>query len=246
MRIALMTDIHANWRAFEACLDHARALRADRLVFLGDYVGYGPEPNEVLERVMAEVRQGAVAVLGNHDQAVADTHESMISDAEVALAWTRGQLGREAREFLSGLPLYIEDESRFYVHASPQTPRAWIYVNDETTAKAALDATQAPTVFCGHTHIAALYGGTATGRLVSFKPTPSVPVPIHRRRRWLNVVGAVGQSRDGDPAASYALLDTDRSEIVHLRVPYDVEATASAILRAGLPPALAVRLQTGL
>ena len=122
MRIALMTDIHANWRAFEACLDHARALRADRLVFLGDYVGYGPEPNEVLERVMTEVRQGAVAVLGNHDQAVADTHESMISDAEVALAWTRGQLGREAREFLSGLPLYIEDESRFYVHQSPDPP----------------------------------------------------------------------------------------------------------------------------
>ena len=134
---------------------------------------------------------------------------------------------------------------RLYVHSSPQTTPAWSYVNDEVSAKRALEATQAKKVFCGHTHIPALYGITATGQLISFKPVPAVPIPIPLRRRWLNVVGAVGQSRDGDPAASYTLLDTDRSEIVHLRVPYDVEAAASAILQAGLPPALAARLLKG-
>jgi diadenosine tetraphosphatase ApaH/serine/threonine PP2A family protein phosphatase len=246
MRIALLTDIHANRRALEACLDHAGLLRADRLVFLGDYVGYGPEPVEVVERIMAETDRGAIAVLGNHDQAVAQTGESMVSDAEVALAWTRGQLGPEARAFLAGLPLSFEDGPRLYVHASPQARPPWVYVNDELSARQALDACRAPLVFCGHTHVAALYSLAGAGPLVPFRPIPAVPVPLSRRRRWLNVVGAVGQSRDGNPAASYALLDTDRSEITHFRVPYDVEATASALLQAGLPPALAARLQRGL
>ena len=245
MRIALLADIHANRRALEACLDHARSLRVDRLVFLGDYIGYGPEPHEVVERMIVETAKGAIAVAGNHDHAVAETKESMTSDAEIAMAWTRGQLGEEAREFLSSLPMRFEDDTRLYVHASPQTYPSWIYVNDGPAAKRALEASRAQMVFCGHTHLPALHGITATGQLVSFQPVPSVPVPLARHRRWLTVVGAVGQSRDGDPAAAYAILDTDRSEIVHLRVPYDVEATAAAILQAGLPTTLATRLLKG-
>lgn len=245
MRIALMADIHANRRALEACLDHAHAQGVDRLVFLGDYVGYGPEPSETLERIMVETAQGALAVAGNHDQAVAEIRESMTSDAETAMAWTRGQLGPGAREFLASLPMRFEDGPRLYVHASPQTYPAWIYVNDGPAAKRALEASRAQTVFCGHTHVAALHGITATGQLVSFQPVPSVPVPLPRHRRWLTVVGAVGQSRDGDPAAAYAVLDTERAEVTHFRVPYDWEAAAMAVLRAGLPPALADRLRTG-
>jgi diadenosine tetraphosphatase ApaH/serine/threonine PP2A family protein phosphatase len=245
MRIALMADIHANRRALDACFDHALAHKADRFVFLGDYVGYGPEPQEVLDRVMAETARGAIAVAGNHDQAVAEVRETMTSDAEVAVAWTRGQLGPVAREFLASLPMRFEDDTRLYVHASPQTYPAWIYVNDAAAAKRALEASRAQTVFCGHTHLAALHGITATGQLVSFQPVPSVPVPLPRHRRWLTVVGAVGQARDGDPTAAYAMLDTDRSEITHHRVPYDVEATALAILQAGLPASLADRLRKG-
>lgn len=245
MRIAFMADIHANLRALEACLHQARELGTDRIVFLGDYVGYGPDPIAVLERIMAETKRGAIAVAGNHDQAVADIRESMTSDAEIAMAWTRGQLGSEAREFLTSLPMRFEDDTRLYVHASPQTYPAWIYIHDGPAAKRALEASRAQTVFCGHTHLPALHGITATGQLVSFQPVPSVPVPMPRHRRWLNVIGAVGQSRDGNPAAAWALLDTDRAEITHLRVPYDVSATATAILRAGLPPDLAARLQQG-
>jgi diadenosine tetraphosphatase ApaH/serine/threonine PP2A family protein phosphatase len=161
------------------------------------------------------------------------------------MAWTRGQLGADAREFLASLPMRFEDDTRLYVHASPQTYPAWIYVNDGAAAKRALEASRAQTVFCGHTHQAALHGITATGQLVSFDPVASVPVPLPRHRRWLTIVGSVGQSRDGDPAAAYAILDTAPSEITHYRVPYDVEATALTILQAGLPPSLAVRLQTG-
>jgi diadenosine tetraphosphatase ApaH/serine/threonine PP2A family protein phosphatase len=154
-------------------------------------------------------------------------------------------LGAEAREFLATLPMRFEDESRLYVHASPQTYPAWIYVNDPSAAKRALEASRAQTVFCGHTHLPALHGITATGQLVSFQPVPSVPIPLPRHRRWLSVIGAVGQSRDGDPNAAYALLDTERSELTHFRVPYDVEAAALAVLRVGLPASLAQRLQKG-
>jgi predicted phosphodiesterase len=245
MRIALMADIHANLRALEACLDHARASGVDRLVFLGDFVGYGPEPKEVMQRIMAETARGAIAVAGNHDHAVAEIHESMNSDAEIAMAWTRGQLGTEAREFLASLPMRFEDDTRLYVHASPQTYPAWIYVNDGAAAKRALEASRAQTVFCGHTHLAALHGITATGQLVSFQPVPFVPVPLPRHRRWLTIAGAVGQARDGDPAAAYAILDAAKSEITHFRVPYDVEDAAMAILQAGLPPSLANRLLRG-
>lgn len=245
MRIALLADIHANRRALEACLDHARSQGADRLVFLGDYVGYGPDPGEALARIMAETERGAVAVAGNHDQAVAETRESMTSDAEVALAWTRGRLGVAAREFLASLPMRFEDGPRLYVHASPQTYPAWTYLNDGAAARRALEASRAQTVYCGHTHLPALHGITATGQLVSFQPVPGVPIPLPRHRRWLSVIGAVGQSRDGNPSAAYATLDTDRSEITHWRVPYDVEATAQAILLAGLPPSLAARLLRG-
>jgi diadenosine tetraphosphatase ApaH/serine/threonine PP2A family protein phosphatase len=245
MRIALMADIHANRRALEACLDHAAAQGADRLVFLGDFVGYGPDPHDVVARIMAETARGAIAIAGNHDYAVSEVKETMTSDAETAMAWTRGQLGSEARDFLESLPLRFEDGPRLYVHASPQTYPPWIYVNDGPAAKRALEASRAQMVFCGHTHLMALHGITATGQLVSFQPVPKVPIPLPRHRRWLTVVGAVGQSRDGDPAAAYALLDTDRSEITHFRVPYDVEATANAIRLAGLPPTLAARLLRG-
>ena len=245
MRIAILADIHANLRALDACLEHATRQGAQKLVFLGDFVGYGAEPSETMVRVMAEAARGAIAIAGNHDQAVALKAESMTADAEDVMAWTRGQLGPAAREFLASLPLRFEDETRLYVHASPQTYPAWIYVNDGPAAKRALEASRAQTVFCGHTHVPALHGITATGQLVSFQPIPSVPIPLPRHRRWLNVIGAVGQSRNGDPAAAYALLDTARSEIIHHRVPYDSDAAALAVLRAGLPPALAERLRKG-
>jgi len=246
MRIAFLADIHANRLALEACLDHARARGIDRLVFLGDYVGYGAQPAEVLERIMAEADRGAIAVAGNHDRAVADVRDVMTPDAETAMAWTRGQLGPEARDFLASLPLRFEDGPRLYVHASPQTYPPWIYIRDGRDAQRALEASRAQTVFCGHTHLPALHGITATGQLVSFQPIPAVPVPLPPHRRWLTVVGAVGQSRDGNPAAAYALLDTTTSELTHFRVPYDVQAAAAAVLEAGLPPALATRLQKGL
>jgi diadenosine tetraphosphatase ApaH/serine/threonine PP2A family protein phosphatase len=245
VRIAIMADIHANREAFEACLRDVRARDTDRLAFLGDYVGYGADPAWVVDTVMELVTGGAIAVMGNHDHAVSDLREDLTADAEVAMSWTRGQLGPEARGFLARLPMRFEDDMRLYVHANVQTNRRWHYVDGPEAAGRALGASSAQTVFCGHVHVPALYGITATGKIVSFRPVSGVAVPLLRHRRWLAVLGAVGQSRDGNPAASYALLDTGKDEITYLRVPYDVKAAAAKIREAGLPDTLAERLGKG-
>lgn len=245
MRISLMADLHANREAFEACLRDARAKRSEKLFLLGDYVGYGADPAWVVDKVMELNADGAGALLGNHDHAVSDLRETMTADAEVAMSWTRGQLGIEARAFLAGLPRQIEDGTRLYVHANVPSERGWPYIHDLEAAGSALGSTEAQTVFCGHVHVPALYGITATGRIVSFRPVPGVAVPLPRHRRWLAVLGSVGQPRDGNPAACYSILDTDLSEITYHRVPYDVEAATSKILKAGLPESLAERLRKG-
>lgn len=240
-----MSDIHSNREAFEACLLDMRTRGADQLLLLGDFVGYGADPAWVVETVMELVAGGAVALLGNHDQAVASRREDMNEDAEIAMSWTRGNLGTEARAFLTGLPLSFEDDNRLYVHANVQSARLWSYIDSPDAAGRTLELCDAQAVFCGHVHRPALYGITATGKMSAFCPVSGVAIPLPRHRRWLTVLGSVGQPRDGNPAASYALLDTVKSEITFQRVPYDVEAAAAKIREAGLPDYLAERLKKG-
>jgi diadenosine tetraphosphatase ApaH/serine/threonine PP2A family protein phosphatase len=246
MLIAFMADIHANREALAACLAHAHGQGADRLVFLGDYVGYGADPEFVVETLAECVRQGAVAVRGNHDHAIAQTQLAMTSDAWTAIAWTRGRLGPAARAFLAGLPLTVADGERLYLHADGSAPERWIYVTDAAAAAHSLGATSAQLTFCGHVHVPRLYCIATTGKLTSFRPVPGVAVPLQRQRRWFVVLGSVGQPRDGNPASCYAMLDTARAEITYLRVPYDIDSAAAKIRAAGLPEALAARLQRGL
>ena len=243
--IALFADIHANRQAFEACLDHARVQGAQRYVFLGDYVGYGADPDWVLTTVMDMVGKGALAVLGNHDNAINVPGETMNSEAQVAIEWTRGQLGPEQRRFLADLPLTLQDESRLYVHAEASKPKSWIYVKSTVEASTSLSATPAHITFCGHIHTPALYSLSITAKMTAFTPVSGAAVPMLPGRRWLAVRGSVGQPRDGNPAAAYALLDTDKKEIIYCRVPYDVDEAAARIRKAGLPPWLADRLHTG-
>ncbi len=247
MLIALMADLHANREAFAACLDHAEREGAQRLVFLGDAVGYGADPEWVTETVMGLVsRRGALAVLGNHDEgAVRLGRGGMNAAAEAALAWTRSRLSAEAAGFLDSLPLEIWEEDRLYVHADASEPGRWRYVLEAEDARRSLEATDAQATFCGHTHVPRLFGITAADKLTSFRPVPGVPVPLLRPRQWIAVLGAVGQPRDGNPAACYGMLDTARAELAWVRVPYDVETAAEKIRAAGLPESLALRLRSG-
>ncbi len=245
MRIALMTDIHANREALAACLDHAAHNGIDRYVFLGDFVGYGADPGWVIDTVMTQVEGGALAILGNHDAAALTDSAGMNEAAADAIAWTRVQLDDRQRNFIAGLPLFVEERDRLYVHASADEPDRWHYVTELYGAARSLMATQAHATFCGHTHVPALFHMSLTGKFAGFDPVERVDIPLTPQRRWLAVIGSVGQPRDRDPAACYAVLDDARYVLTYVRVPYDVESAARKILAAGLPQLLAARLFEG-
>jgi len=243
--IALLADIHGNREAMAACLADAERKAADRYVFLGDLVGYGADPGWVTDRAMEYVARGAIAVLGNHDAAAAGKAVAMSQTAAEAIAWTRGKLDAAQRDFLEKLPLSVADGDRLYVHASADEPSQWHYVLDTRRARKSLDATSAQQSYCGHVHQPALYLLTRVGKLFEFTPTAGVAIPLLPGRRSLAVLGAVGQPRDHNPAACYALLDEARNMLTYIRVPYDVASAARKIRDAGLPPVLAARLEQG-
>jgi diadenosine tetraphosphatase ApaH/serine/threonine PP2A family protein phosphatase len=243
--IAIFTDIHGNREALEACLAHAARRPIDRFVFLGDYVGYGADPGFAVDTVMQYAARGAITLLGNHDSAAIGAPERMNDEATLAIQWTRRQLNPAQLEFLAGRPLTAEDGDRLYVHASAADPAGWDYVLDERSAGRSLQATDAALTFCGHTHVPALFHLTVTGKIAGFDPDAGVAMPLTPQRRWLAVIGAVGQPRDRNPAACYALYDDVTRELTYLRVPYDIESAARKIREAGLPSFLAARLAWG-
>lgn len=245
MAVAFLADIHGNLEALEACLRHARGGGVERFVFLGDYVGYGADPEAVTQEIMAEVAAGAIAVKGNHDAAIADPSIGMNEFALRAIEWTRGELSTPARAFLDTMPITVEEDSRLYVHAEASRPEAWDYVLDSEDAARSLAATTLPVTLCGHVHEPTIYSCSMSGKVTRFVPVSDVAIPLMSQRRWLIVLGSVGQPRDGIAAASLAILDEDRNELTFRRVPYDVETAAAKILSAELPPAFAERLKHG-
>jgi len=249
MKLALLSDIHANIQALDACLLHARAQKAQRFAFLGDLVGYGANPCEVVERVMLLTEEGATVIKGNHDEmAVTPPTEVKHVGASTA-AWTHQQLSAAHRTWLDTLPMVLHQDKILMVHASADAPDLWRYVYDERAATVSLDAAaQWPGVryvFGGHVHEQSLYYRGSSAGLMKFSPQPGVALPVPSHRQWLSTVGSVGQPRDGRVDAMYATLDTDRWQLTFHRVPYDHYAAASAIRAAGLPEFFAERLEKG-
>lgn len=245
MLIGIMTDIHANREALSACLAHARSLAVDRLILLGDYVGYGADPAWVVETVMGLVDEGAVALLGNHDAAIDGPDEDMNSTAREAIRWTRDRLGAEHRAFLSRLPLIHEEGDVLYVHANGYAPANWDYMSGPMEATRHFMRATARITFCGHVHVPMLFNMSTTGKVGAFTPVADNDIPLLPTRSWLAVIGAVGQPRDGVPAANYAVYDTLNQSLRYLRVPYDSGAAARKVREAGLPEKLALRLEQG-
>jgi Predicted phosphoesterase len=246
MQIALLSDIHANREAFEAVLSAARAEGAEKLVLLGDIVGYGADPEWCIDRAAALVAQGAIVLRGNHDQAVGDMSVSLNGMARLSLQWTRNQLDDRARSFLAALPLEAHLGNLLFVHASAEKPARWKYVLGVREAAAHLAACDTGISFCGHVHVPALYCTTPVNKVIGFPPGDQVPIPLSDQRQWLAVMGSVGQPRDGNPLAAFGLFDTERHELRFMRVPYDIETAATKILAAGLPAYLADRLRKGI
>ena len=245
MWIGLFSDIHANREALEASLEHARRAGISRFIFLGDYVGYGADPAFAVDTVMREVEAGAVALLGNHDAAISTGTGGMNRIAAEAIDWTRPRLDRTQSEFLTRLPLTFEDGNRLYVHASANAPECWEYIISIESAARSFRATRAQATLCGHVHVPQLYHLSPTGEVAGFQPVQAVEIPLPVQRRWLAVIGSVGQPRDDNPAACYGALDTERNVLIYVRVTYDNETAARKIREAGLPEFLSQRLIAG-
>jgi diadenosine tetraphosphatase ApaH/serine/threonine PP2A family protein phosphatase len=253
MKLALLSDLHANSRALEACLAHAALLGAQRLALLGDLVGYGGEPAQVMQRVMELSRQGAVVLQGNHDALAVNPPQSVTTDADAGAQWTHDRLSPAQRQFLARLPLTYTEGTVLLVHASADAPERWRYVNNQRAAAASLDAASAPPhgnagvrhVFGGHVHQQTLYYRGAGRELMTFLPTPGITVPTPRHRSWIATIGSVGQPRDGRTEAMYAVFDTQAMQLTFYRVPYDHQAAADSVRAAGLPEYFARRLESG-
>jgi diadenosine tetraphosphatase ApaH/serine/threonine PP2A family protein phosphatase len=248
MKIALLSDLHANRHALEACLADAHLRGAQQYAFLGDLVGYGAEPGAVLDIVMAMAREGAWVLRGNHDDAALGAAVGTDRADGAGAEWTRSQLTPAHCAFMHKLPLSLQHDFILLVHASANDPQRWDYVKDSISASLSLNAAAsagASHVFCGHVHEQRLFFQGAAGRVMAFEPTPDIAVPTPRHRRWQATVGSVGQPRDGRREAMYAIFDKAAPQVTFVRVPYDHEAAARAIIAAGLPEFYAQRLAQG-
>ena len=249
MKLALLSDIHSNLQALQACLAHARAQGAQQLAFLGDLVGYGAQPGEVVDCIMSLAAQGAVVLRGNHEELALKPPASAVRMGEMTADWTHRQLSANQRAWLEQLPLVEQIDSVLLVHASASAPERWHYVDSPMAATASLDAAYAwpdvRYVFGGHVHAQTLYYRGAVGKLMAFVPQAGVAIPVSRHRHWVATVGSVGQPRDGNPQAMYAMFNSGAEQLTFHRVHYDYAAAADAIRRAGLPAFFAQRLEQG-
>ena len=246
VRYLILSDIHANLEALEAVLDAAPDGTWDHAVVLGDLVGYGASPNPVIDLVRA---LNPIAIIrGNHDKAACGIEDGSNFNhvARVAALWTGESLTSENREFLRSLPAgpVTIDEHVEICHGSPFDEDHYIFDTDD--ARRALDAGERPLCLFGHTHLPVVFrriGDTYDG----FLPEGSVDtlLSIEPEVRYMVNPGSVGQPRDGDPRAAFAIYDSRGPEVVLRRVHYPVDAAQRRIISAGLPASLANRLAVG-
>ncbi|MEO8251772.1 MAG: metallophosphoesterase family protein [Chloroflexota bacterium] len=239
MRLAVLSDIHANLAALDAVRDDLPAI--DEVWVLGDIVGYGPQPNEVISRLQ---ELGARAVTGNHDGAAIGTVDAawFNPDAAAAIAWTASVLDDNAQAYLAALPEVRRDGELTAVHGSPREP-IWEYITDVDIAAANLDAFETRHCLFGHTHLPLIYRLDGD-RMNVVTATPSKAITLDARRALINP-GSVGQPRDGNPHASYLVLDTDAGLAEFRRVPYQIALTQRLMHEVGLPRWLIERLSIG-
>jgi predicted phosphodiesterase len=246
MRYLILSDIHANLTALDAVLEAAKG-RWVKAVCLGDLVGYGPDPNEVIDRVRS---LGAVIIRGNHDKAASGLAdgEEFNPIARSAVLWTRQQLRPENREYLEKLPRGPLPAGEFsIIHGAVHDEDEYVFVPAQAI-EGLLDAPSA-VVFFGHTHIQG--GFTLRDEQVGvlyFRPAGGNPfsaLAIETGTTYLLNPGSIGQARDGDPRAAFAIADLENQSVEFWRVPYDIESVQKRMAQAGLPEPLILRLSFG-
>lgn len=224
--IGLLSDIHGNLEALEAVFRDGQRKNIHRWICLGDIVGYGPNPSECIQLVRNYCE---IIVLGNHDEACGLTSEvdEFNKIARHSILWTRTRLKENERDWLRKLPLFEIDHNRMYVHASPRKPHLWNYIFTETEAQRQIAFYPPDVKFCfiGHTHESFHFVSEEGSELIN--------------------VGSVGQPRDYDSRACFAIFDENLGQVVFQRVEYDIKSTQKKIIDYGLPRFLAERLMYG-
>ncbi len=244
MRVAILSDIHSNLVALKAVVRDAQERRdgVDQFWALGDLVGYGPWPNETLDLLQT---LDHVAVAGNHDLAAAGLMSTDLfnGDAATSCEWNGEQLSPASRTYLQDLPQVTETDTGFtLVHGSLRDP-VWEYLVHIEAAAASFERLTTPRLAVGHSHMPLIF------EEVNHGPTQRVPTPsdgpIELSVRTILNPGSVGQPRDGDPRASYAIWDSEAKTVSYHRVEYDVRVTQAEMERVGLPPRMSARLEHG-
>ena len=232
MRIAIISDIHANLEALKKTIDLIKEDPVDKIVCLGDIVGYGANPNECL----ALVRETTPYILlGNHDEATVQISKTEYFNpfARIAAEWTNKELTKENEAFIKNLPYSLELNDMPFVHSSPFEPQEWHYIITVADAQMNFSYFSQPVCFVGHSHVPGIFCEDIwTTELVSGK-------------KFLINVGSIGQPRDNDWRLSFGVIDTEAWHYDNIRAEYDVQRAAEKIRKAGLPKALAERLLVG-
>ncbi len=240
MKIAVLSDIHANLEALEAVLDDARSHGAEAHWCLGDIVGYGADPDAVVDRLRA---LRAPCVAGNHDWAACGLTSTRQFNRHAAAAaeWTARSMRPENLEWLKALPLVERVDGTLLVHATPGEPAAWHYCMMVEDALDEMETYREDLCLIGHSHVP----GAFERHQDEVRYTRAEDIALRPGRQYLVNVGSVGQPRDGDSRAAWLLFDTVERRLRHMRVAYDIAAAQAKIIAAGLPPWLASRLADG-
>ncbi len=242
MRYAVLSDTHGNLEALEAVLEEVEKQGYDKMIFLGDFVGYGPNPNECVELLREKVD---LAVLGNHDAAVLNPKEAETFNeyARRAVEWTREVLTEENKKYLASLPLIVKPEENIVaVHSTPYKPERWEYILSSFDADYFFERYNEWIALIGHSHVPGAF--ILVGE-ENIKEVEDVPLELREEYRYMINPGSVGQPRDYDWRASFGILDLEKKTFDFFRVKYDVEKTQRKIIQAGLPEVLAERLAIG-
>ncbi|MCX7784647.1 MAG: metallophosphatase family protein [candidate division WOR-3 bacterium] len=243
MRIAVFSDIHSNLEALQAVLDFLSREKIDQFLCLGDIVGYGANPNECVEMIK---NLNCLCVAGNHDWGVLDKTDiaNFNEPAQVALLWTKHRLNKESREYLAKLPLKVEWEKFFLVHATPKEPADWHYIYRLNQAEAQFQYFNQPIGLIGHSHYPIIIEQNIERKQIQAIQTHQVS-RFNIDCRYLINVGSVGQPRDGDCRACVVIIDNETNGIRCERIEYNIKLAQQKILKSGLPSILAHRLALG-
>ena len=236
MRRAIIADIHADRSALEAVLADIAQQSADQMVFLGDYVGHGPDIDWVMQQIEYFAAQGAVMVRGNHDRTQPTPAGTLNAEARRLVDYTVTRLTARQRLFLEDLPLTAWQDDALFSHGSAHDPQDWHSVSDPSAAAQAFAAQpQARVMFCGHSHVPALYFQDDTGDVMQRQIPYGHPIDLSAQPRWLVVAGSVGLPRDGTQMANYCLWDSAQNTLTFHRIGYDSSATLQRAKAAHMP-----------